>query len=95
MYRLSLPAAASLAAQFRPVETFRTSGETLTVPPNRHASLMTQAGGKAIRVEPGSLGNYEALPRQRQGHARESDTTLSAPALKDTGVDVRLRKWYY
>jgi L-ascorbate metabolism protein UlaG (beta-lactamase superfamily) len=47
----------------RPVETFRTSAGELKITPIRHASLMIEAGGKVIHVDPWSQGNYEGLPK--------------------------------
>lgn len=50
-----------LVAQ-RPVETFKTTAGELKITPVRHASLMIEAGGKVIHVDPWSQGNYDGLP---------------------------------
>jgi L-ascorbate metabolism protein UlaG (beta-lactamase superfamily) len=47
----------------RPVEVFKTSLGEAKITPIRHASLMIEAGGKVIHVDPWSQGNYEALPK--------------------------------
>ena len=39
-------------------EEFKTSAGTLTMTPIQHASLMLQAGGKVIYIDP-AQGNYE------------------------------------
>src|ERR1700736_2373283 len=44
----------------RPVEDF-TGGVKIT--PIRHASMMIQAGGKVIQVDPWSEGNYDGVPQ--------------------------------
>ena len=46
----------------RPVEEFKTSAGTLKITAIRHASLMIEAGGQVIHVDPYSQGNYEGLP---------------------------------
>lgn len=64
--RFLLPFAivATLGAQTpRPVETFQTKAGELKITPIRHASLMIEAGGKVIHVDPWSQGNYEGVPK--------------------------------
>jgi L-ascorbate metabolism protein UlaG (beta-lactamase superfamily) len=56
-------AAAVYAQPTRPVEEFKTSAGTLKITPIRHASLMIEAGGQTIAVDPWSQGNYEGLPK--------------------------------
>jgi L-ascorbate metabolism protein UlaG (beta-lactamase superfamily) len=65
LFKFSLPVllAITMAAQTRPTERFETSAGTLTITPVRHASLMIQAGGKIIHVDPWSQANYEGLPK--------------------------------
>jgi len=46
----------------RPVETFSTAAGQLRITPVRHASLMIEAGGQVIHVDPWSQGNYQGLP---------------------------------
>jgi L-ascorbate metabolism protein UlaG (beta-lactamase superfamily) len=55
--------AASLLAVDRPVDTFKTKAGDLKITPIRHASLMIEAGGKVIQVDPWSQGNYDGLPK--------------------------------
>ncbi len=59
---LGLMAGAAAAAD-RPVETFTTSAGEVTITPVHHASLVIQAAGKAIQVDPWSEGNYDGLPQ--------------------------------
>lgn len=44
------------------MEEFKTSAGTVKITPIRHASLMIEAGGQVIQVDPYSQGNYEGLP---------------------------------
>jgi L-ascorbate metabolism protein UlaG (beta-lactamase superfamily) len=61
---LSFIAAGALLAQVhRPVEEFPTSAGAVTITAIRHASMMIQAGGKVIHVDPWSQGNYDGLPQ--------------------------------
>src|ERR1700682_4977207 len=45
----------------RPVEQFQTKAGLVKITPVRHASLMIEAGGKVIQVDPWSQGNYDGL----------------------------------
>jgi L-ascorbate metabolism protein UlaG (beta-lactamase superfamily) len=56
-------AAVALAQPQRPVETFQTQAGEVKITPVRHASMMIEAGGKVIHVDPWSQGNYEGLPK--------------------------------
>ena len=47
----------------RPVEEFKTKDGALRVTPIRHASLMLEAGGQVVHVDPWSQGNYDGLPK--------------------------------
>ncbi|MBM3774878.1 MAG: MBL fold metallo-hydrolase [Acidobacteria bacterium] len=50
-------------AQFsRPVEEIKTKDGALKVTPVRHASVMLEAGGQVVHIDPWSQGNYEGLP---------------------------------
>ena len=60
---VSLIAPLLFAQTQRPVEVFKTSAGELKITPIRHASLMIEAGGKVIHVDPWSQGNYEGLPK--------------------------------
>jgi L-ascorbate metabolism protein UlaG (beta-lactamase superfamily) len=44
-------------------EVFQTAGGPVRILPIRHASLMIEAGGKVLHVDPWSQGNYEGLPK--------------------------------
>jgi L-ascorbate metabolism protein UlaG (beta-lactamase superfamily) len=52
-----------LAQVHRPIEEFSTSAGAVTITAIRHASMMIQAGGKVIHVDPWSQGNYDGLPQ--------------------------------
>jgi L-ascorbate metabolism protein UlaG (beta-lactamase superfamily) len=58
-----LLAGAAFAQPTRPVEEFKTSAGPLRITPVRHASLMIEAGGQTIAVDPWSQGNYEGIPQ--------------------------------
>src|SRR5947209_7077662 len=60
---LLLAAAVMLAQPQRPVEEFKTSAGVVKITPVRHASMIIEAGGKVIHVDPWSQGNYEGLPK--------------------------------
>lgn len=47
----------------RPLETFKTKSGELKLTPIRHASIMIEAGGKIVHIDPWSQGNYEGLPK--------------------------------
>src|SRR5690348_6696653 len=42
-------------------ETIKTSAGDLKITPIQHASMMIQAGGQTIHVDP-AMGNYDGLP---------------------------------
>jgi hypothetical protein len=46
----------------RPVQEFETSSGTVKITPIQHASVMIQAGGQVIHLDPWSNGNYDGLP---------------------------------
>ncbi|MCS6952968.1 MAG: MBL fold metallo-hydrolase [Bryobacterales bacterium] len=58
-----LLATAAASSVKRPVEEFPASGGTVRITPVRHGSLMIEAGGQVIHVDPWSQGNYEGLPQ--------------------------------
>ena len=60
---LLLGAALVTAQPQRPVETFTTKAGAVKITPIRHASLMIEAGGKVIHVDPWSQGNFDGLPK--------------------------------
>ncbi len=63
-FSLLLLAGAALVAQpHRPVEEFQTSAGQVKITPIHHASMMIQAGGKVIQVDPWSQGDYEGIPQ--------------------------------
>src|SRR5580700_11870864 len=47
----------------RPVEEFKTSAGVVKITPIRHASMMIEAGGKVIQVDPWSQGNFDGLAK--------------------------------
>jgi L-ascorbate metabolism protein UlaG (beta-lactamase superfamily) len=47
----------------RPVETFSTKDGQLKVTPIRHASMMIEAAGQVVHIDPWSQGNYQGLPQ--------------------------------
>jgi L-ascorbate metabolism protein UlaG (beta-lactamase superfamily) len=53
--------ALSVAALAAAPETFKTSAGDLKIAPIQHASMMIQAGGQTIYVDP-AMGNYDGLP---------------------------------
>jgi L-ascorbate metabolism protein UlaG (beta-lactamase superfamily) len=59
---LLLVAVASLAQVKRPVQEFETSAGAVKITPIQHASLMIEAGGQVIHLDPWSSGNYDGLP---------------------------------
>jgi len=59
---LMLAAACAWAASHPAVE-FRTAAGPLRLTAIRHASLMLEAGGKVIHVDPWSQGDYAGLPK--------------------------------
>jgi L-ascorbate metabolism protein UlaG (beta-lactamase superfamily) len=66
MRQLSLPLilAMSLCGQpKRPVEVFNTKDGSLRLIPIRHASLMLEAAGQIVHVDPWSQGHYDGLPQ--------------------------------
>ncbi len=47
----------------RPVEVFKTKSGVVKITPIRHASMMIEAGGKVIHIDPWSQGNFDGLPQ--------------------------------
>lgn len=63
MKRLAFAFALTSAAAFAAApETFSTSAGTLQLTPIQHASLMIQAGGKVLYIDP-AQGSYNGLPQ--------------------------------
>ncbi|HEV2691129.1 MAG TPA: MBL fold metallo-hydrolase, partial [Bryobacteraceae bacterium] len=56
-------AAAIFAQTTRPVDEFKTKSGVVKITPIRHASLMIEAGGRVIHVDPWSQGNFDGLPK--------------------------------
>jgi L-ascorbate metabolism protein UlaG (beta-lactamase superfamily) len=52
----------SFAQPARPVQEFETSAGVVKITPIQHASLMIEAGGKVVHLDPWSSGNYDGLP---------------------------------
>ena len=59
---LLLAAALAVAQPKRPVQEFQTSAGVVKITPIQHASLMIEAGGQVIHIDPWSNGNYDGLP---------------------------------
>lgn len=93
---LLLTAAASIAQPQRHVEEFHTNADAVKITPVRHASMMIEAGGQVIHVDPWSQGNYEGLPKadlilitdihadhmdaKQVANLKKDGTTIIAPA---------------
>ena len=60
-FALLLPSLAICAS--RPSDTFETSAGAVKITPIQHASLMIEAGGKTIQVDPVGPDLYEGLPQ--------------------------------
>jgi L-ascorbate metabolism protein UlaG (beta-lactamase superfamily) len=60
--RVALAGVVAGATAVAAPETFATSAGTLSLTPIQHASLMIQAGGKILYVDP-ALGSYDRLPK--------------------------------
>jgi L-ascorbate metabolism protein UlaG (beta-lactamase superfamily) len=58
-----MAAAALVSAAGRDADVFETSAGAVRITPIHHASLLIEAGGKAIHVDPWSQGNYDGLPK--------------------------------
>jgi len=58
-----LTAGVLLAQVHRPMDEFPTSAGPVTMTAIHHASMMLQAAGKVIHVDPWSQGNYDGLPQ--------------------------------
>jgi L-ascorbate metabolism protein UlaG (beta-lactamase superfamily) len=54
--------AASAFAQTRPTQTFSTSAGPVKITPIYHASLLIEAAGKTIYLDPAAPGNFAGLP---------------------------------
>ncbi len=50
------------AQNARSVDTLSTSAGPVRITPVHHASLLLEAGGKVLEVDPSSAGKYEGLP---------------------------------
>jgi L-ascorbate metabolism protein UlaG (beta-lactamase superfamily) len=57
-----LAATVHLLAAVHPPEQFLTGAGPLSITPIMHASLMIEAGGQVIHVDP-AMGNYDGLPK--------------------------------
>ncbi len=57
-----LVAALAFAQPTRPVQEFDTSAGIVKITPIQHASLVIEAGGQVIHIDPVSGGNYVGIP---------------------------------
>jgi len=83
--------AALYAQPKRPVEEFSTKLGVVKITPIRHASLMIEAGGKVIYVDP-AQGSYEGLPQAdliliTHGHGDHLSEMIIA-GLKKPGAQI-------
>jgi L-ascorbate metabolism protein UlaG (beta-lactamase superfamily) len=62
LFFMSVFAAQAGAQNARPVQTFDTSAGPIKITPIFHASLLIEAAGKAIYVDPAKPGNFTGLP---------------------------------
>ncbi len=60
---LLLATAALMAQPHRPMDEFATSAGKVAITPVHHASMMIEANGKVIQVDPWSQGNYDGMPK--------------------------------
>lgn len=86
-----LSALAVVAQPQRPSDKFDTKAGPVTITAIRHASLMLQAGGKVIQVDPWSQGNYDGVPKAdliliTDIHPDHLDTKQIAQLTKDGTV---------
>jgi L-ascorbate metabolism protein UlaG (beta-lactamase superfamily) len=58
-----IAALSALAFAQRPVEQFDTKAGAVKITIIRHASLMIEAGGQVIHIDPWSQANYDGLPK--------------------------------
>jgi len=78
------------AQQKRPSDEFSTNAGSVKITFIRHASLMLEAGGQVIHVDPWSQGNYDGLPKAdllllTHTHADHLDVTM-VNHLQKTGT---------
>jgi L-ascorbate metabolism protein UlaG (beta-lactamase superfamily) len=59
---LLIVAVAALAQVKRPVQEFESSAGVVKITPIQHASLMMEAAGQVIHLDPWGNGNYDGLP---------------------------------
>ena len=57
-----LVGALALAQPKRPVQEFETAAGVVKITPIQHASLMIEAGGQVVQLDPVTGGNYDGLP---------------------------------
>jgi L-ascorbate metabolism protein UlaG (beta-lactamase superfamily) len=89
-------------------EEFATSAGPLQLTPIQHASLMIQAGGKVLYIDP-AQGKYDGLPPADAAaeavrafhpaivypyHYNGSDLSVFEKGLAGSGIEVRIRDWY-
>jgi L-ascorbate metabolism protein UlaG (beta-lactamase superfamily) len=62
LFCVTTEAIQTMAQTPRPVQTFATSAESVKITPIFHASLLIEAGGKNIYLDPAKPGNFSGLP---------------------------------
>jgi len=95
---ITVTIALPLLAVDRPVESFRTKAGELKITPIRHASLMLEADGTIIHVDPWHEGNYDALPAAdviliTDIHGDHMDPAAIAKVKKSGTVFSHRRPW--
>jgi L-ascorbate metabolism protein UlaG (beta-lactamase superfamily) len=91
LFALFLLSGVSMLAQIkRPIEEFSTTAGVVKITPIQHASLMIEAAGKVIYVDP-AQGNYDGLPQAdlilvTHGHGDHIDRNLVAKLRKPGAI---------
>jgi len=87
-----LLAAASVAQSNRPSQTFETSAGPVKVTPLYHASMLIEAAGKNIYIDPAKPANFSGLPKAdliliTDIHGDDMDSEASA-AISKSGTQI-------
>ncbi len=90
-------AAMALSAQAqtaRPVQTFQTSAGPVKITPIYHATVMLEAGGKTIYIDPAKPANFKGLPpadlilitHEHYDHVDQDQSSIKAISKPDTQI---------